>query len=579
MQKKYLSFIVFVVLLPLSIVAQVLVKNVNVLDVEKQKVLSGYDVVVLDGVIVSVEKGKQYKLPPGTTVIDGTGKYLSPGLTDAHIHFFQSGGLFARPDAIDLRKYQPIDKEIKWTHDNIEDLLSRYMAAGITSVIDVGATFNLLEIRDTVTNKINTPVISMTGPLLTTWLPPVYKNLGKNAPFIEIKSEEDAIKGVQEELKYNADFIKIWYIVLDKDKEKGARANYSIVKAAIDEAHKNNKRVAVHATERITAQLAVEAGADFLVHSVEDEFITDEFVLLLKKKNTVLCPTLIVGNNYSKVFGDQYPNTTYELEHAHPFTISTIIDYPWPDTAIAKNYINSIKARGNVGHPTHGDTIIAVNLKKLVDAGVLIATGTDAGNIGTQHATSYFDELTAMEKAGLTNWQLLQASTINGAKAVGQQELWGSIAKNKIGNMVLFSSNPLESLDNWKKVELVINKGNVIKPDTIVNNTPVMLVQQQLNAYNAHDLDAFLEPYAEDVEIYSTNGTLQMNGKEEMRKNYTFITKFPDLYCRLVNRIVMNNTIIDHEEIWLSSKPVNLRYGVAIYVIEKGKIKKVYFAD
>ncbi|HRF20320.1 MAG TPA: amidohydrolase, partial [Chitinophagaceae bacterium] len=94
----------------------------------------------------------------------------------------------------------------------------------------------------------------------------------------EMLTEEGTRKSVQEQLKLNPDFIKIWYIVTDKDVEKGARKNLALVKAAIDEAHKNNKRVAVHATERITAQLAVEAGADFLVHSVDDEIVPDDFV-------------------------------------------------------------------------------------------------------------------------------------------------------------------------------------------------------------------------------------------------------------------------------------------------------------
>ena len=84
--------------------------------------------------------------------------------------------------------------------------------------------------------------------------------------------------------------------------------------------------------------------------------------------------------------------------------------------------------------------------------------------------------------------------------------------------MVLLNANPLDSLANWKKIDRVINKGKLFMPDSLVHNTPVMLVQQQLNAYNAHDLDAFLAPYADDVEIYSTTGKLQLKGKEEMRK-------------------------------------------------------------
>jgi imidazolonepropionase-like amidohydrolase len=89
--------------------AQLLIKNTNVIDVEQKKILPGYSVLVVDGKIVQVDKDKAFKqLPAGTTVLDGSGKFLAPGFTDAHVHFFQSGGLYARPDAIDLRKSGPM---------------------------------------------------------------------------------------------------------------------------------------------------------------------------------------------------------------------------------------------------------------------------------------------------------------------------------------------------------------------------------------------------------------------------------------------------------------------------------------
>lgn len=221
------------------------------------------------------------------------------------------------------------------------------------------------------------------------------------------------------------------------------------------------------------------------------------------------------------------------------------------------------------------DSVMQVNLKKMLDAGITIATGTDAGNTGTQHATSYAYELKAMQQAGFTNWQLLQASTLNGAKALGLQQQTGSIAVNKIANAVLLNADPTASLDNWSQIAYVINKGNLLKPDTLITPTPESLVQQQLNAYNAHNLDAFLTPYADDVELYDFPATLLMKGKEAMRKDYQFITQVPKLHCRLLNRIVQGNMVIDHEEVYgFGNKPV---YAAAIYVIEKGKIKKVYF--
>src|SRR5918993_175016 len=156
---------------------QVLIKNVNVVDVENRKVLSGYNVVALEGRIISIDMGQTYKLPEGTRVIEGDGKYLIPGLIDAHVHFFQSGGIYARPDAIDLAKIRPYSTEIKWTHDHMEDFLRLYTSAGITSVVDVGSTINFLKQRDSFAGKPYAPDISMTGPLLTTWVPPAFKDL------------------------------------------------------------------------------------------------------------------------------------------------------------------------------------------------------------------------------------------------------------------------------------------------------------------------------------------------------------------------------------------------------------------
>src|SRR5687767_5656159 len=172
--------------------AQLFIKNATIVDVENRKLLHGYSVRVDNGLITAV--GKEIVPQAGAQVIDGSGKWLSPGFVDAHVHFFQSGGLYARPDAIDLRKYQPYDKELKFVHDNMDDLLDRYMATGITSVIDVGASLNFLQQRDSLAQRPVSPVISMTGPLLTTWLPAPYKDLGNESPFALMHSKDDAVR-------------------------------------------------------------------------------------------------------------------------------------------------------------------------------------------------------------------------------------------------------------------------------------------------------------------------------------------------------------------------------------------------
>jgi imidazolonepropionase-like amidohydrolase len=553
--------------------AQLVIRNTTVIDVEGKKLLPAQDVLVQNGIISGI--GKKLTAPAGTRSIDGSGKYLMPGLVDAHVHFFQSGGLYTRPDAIDLRRYHPYEKEISWAHNNMEAFLRRYIRAGITSVIDVGATESFLQQRDSFRNKPYAPTIYMTGPLLTTYEPEVFNKLGADEPFSLMKTTTEARAYVQKQLPYKPDFIKIWYIVLGRNTDSAARASLPLVQAAIDEAHKNGLRVAVHATERITAQLSVEAGADLLVHNVEDEPVDAAFAQLLKQKGTVLSPTLVVAGNYNKVFAQAYTPTAEDFQYAHPTPLNSLYNLQSvKDTALVKTY--KTYAARNTATLKKEDSIRWSNLKLLADAGVTIATGTDAGNIGTQHVSSYFDELAAMQKSGMNIWSLLQASTINGAKAVGKEKEFGAVKKGLRADLLLLDRNPVEDIRNWQRINLVINKGVAIKPDSVLKPSPEELADQQLVAYNAHNLEAFLAPYAEDIEIYdlSTN-KLQAKGKEAMRKRYNFLTTVKTLYCNLVNRIVEGNFVIDHEEIW--GEGGRKFYGVAIYEVKGNKIVKVWF--
>ena len=101
------------------------------------------------------------------------------------------------------------------------------------------------------------------------------------------------------------------------------------------------------------------------------------------------------------------------------------------------------------------------------------------------------------------------------------------------------------------------------------------MVQQQLNAYNARSIDAFLAPYDDDVELYDFPDKLVGKGKDAMRKAYSVVfNAYPDLHCEIKHRIVHGNTIIDDESI--SGVGKTKVEGTSIYKIENNKIKKVY---
>lgn len=576
MKRNLCIFISFILINTLF--SQTYINNVTIADVENQKMIPNQTVVITNDLISNIQPSKKIKIPVNATVIDGEGKYLIPGMTDAHIHFFQNGGLYARPDVIDLRKDMPYETEMALTKSDMEYKLLRYLKNGITTVIDVGANLHFLKQREDFRDKDFSPTIFITGPLLTTYEPQVYENLGDDEPFILTKNIEDGINGVKKQLPLKPDFIKIWYIAGADglSVEESARKNLPIVKAIINEAHKNNLKIAVHATQRITAQLAVENGADFLVHSVDDEVLKPEFVQLMKKNKTVLCPTLIVHDGYVKTFGQNINPSNYELLKADPYQLGSLLDLKHlPDTLRINMYKQRANSPQSIASLKAADSISMANLKILSDAGVLIATGTDAGNIGTMHASSYLAELQAMQQSGMNNWQILAASTLNGAKVLGKQNELGSVNVGKKANLVLLDANPIDNIENVTKINRIINKGVVFNPDELLNDAPEDLAQRQLNAYNFRNIDAFLEPYADDVEVYTFPNTLQFKGKEAMRKGYTpMFENTPNLHCELVNRIVQGNTVMDHERVQMGNKIVE---AVAIYQIENNKIKKVYF--
>ena len=577
MTNKFLFTILFINS-TFSFFAQTYITNITVADVENKKLIPNQTVVITNDLISNIQSSSKLKIPENATIIDGKGKYLLPGLTDAHIHFFQNGGLYARPDAIDLRNVMPYHKELELTHKSMEDKLRRYMQNGITNVIDVGATNNFLKQRENFKNADYAPSIYMTGPLLTTYEPKVYENLNDDEPFSLVKNIEDGIKMVQKQLPYHPDFIKIWYITSTDGLgiEASARKNLPIIKAIIDEAHKNNLKVAIHATQRITAQLAVENGCDFLVHSVDDEIVKDDFVQLLKKNKTILCPTMLVHGGYSNTFGQKNIFSNHELMKANPIQLGTLLDLKHiSDTSLTNKYKNRTNSEEQISKSNKTDAICLENLKKLSDAGVLIATGSDAGNIGTLHASSYLNELLAMQKSGMSNWQIIQASTINGAKILNKENEFGTITVNKKANLIILNANPIDSIENVTKIFRVINKGVVFNPETLIEETPTALAQRQLNAYNCRNIDAFLEPYADDVEIYTYPDKLLSKGKEGMRKTYSkMFDNTPNLHCELVGRIVQGNVVIDKERVQFGDKII---HAVAIYHIENNKISKVYF--
>ena len=110
-----------------------------------------------------------------------------------------------------------------------------------------------------------------------------------------------------------------------------------------------------------------------------------------------------------------------------------------------------------------GDQIAAANLKRVADAGIPIAMGTDAGNPLTLHGPSVYAEMDAMQAAGLTPMQVLVASTRGGSLAMGAESVTGTIEKGKSADLLVLSADPTKDIANLRKVRFVMRAG-VLRP-------------------------------------------------------------------------------------------------------------------
>lgn len=160
---------------------------------------------------------------------------------------------------------------------------------------------------------------------------------------------------------------------------------------------------------------------------------------------------------------------------------------------------------------------------------------------------------------------------------MGKENEFGRIRKGEAADLLILNANPVEDLVNLEKIDRIFHRGAVFSPDSLIDVTPLDVVQRQLNAYNAHDLEAFLRFYSDTATLYDLSGKLIARGKEEMRKVYSFLNNSPGLHVTIANRTIINNKVIDHEVATVDGRGVG--EGLAIYFVDDKKISKVYFVQ
>jgi len=389
---------------------------------------------------------------PGVTILDASGKFAIPGLIDAHVHFDQSAGIYARPDAIDLRGVRAYPDEIAWTRERLPETLMRYLRAGVTGVVDMGGPMWSLEFRDTANQKREGTTIAATGPLISTEADPELES--DDSPVLVMETPDGIRDLVDRIAAKKPDLIKILFIHHPgEDLDRQA----ALVGVAIRESHRRGIRVAAHATQLETAKAALEAGADILVHSVDDRRVDAEFLGMLRMRNIIYMPTLMVTERYDAVFTNSVKLLDIERRLGDPEVIGS-----WDEL----RRIPAEKIPGGIPRPGLLNTrpMEFLNLQLLAAADMRIAVGTDAGNIGTPHGPAIHREMELMVEAGMRPFDVLVGATRTAADVMGRGNEVGTLTKGKLADLVLVNADPVVNIRNTQKIFKVMKSGRWVEP-------------------------------------------------------------------------------------------------------------------
>ena len=544
-------------------------KGATLVDASRDKPIENAVIIVRDGRIEAAGSSSEVSMPDNAQVVDIKGHWVVPGLVDSHMHFSQSGSLYTRPDGLDLRTVRPYENDRAHSDAELTNTFRRYLASGVTAVVDAGGPASNISIREKA-NQTNglAPRIALAGPLLATLTPAFSErvarlDLGNDPTIIPVGKPQPSRELVQAQLELQPDIIKVWYIA---SPGRPATQSYDTVAAIIDEAHKAGVRVAVHATELETARLAVKAGADILVHTVDDQPVDDAFVKALKENDVIVMTTAVVYEHIGQLRSREVELTPIEKALGDPFVMSTWEETP-PEN---KNPAIADAINGRV-------EIILANLKTLADAGVRVAVGTDAGNPGTLHGPAIHRELALLEGAGFTTKQILRAATIDAAGVFAEEADFGTFASGNQADFLILNANPMESVNAYQAIDTVVLGGVSHSPEALAPFSPEALVQKQLDAYNAHDIDAFAATYAENVELFRLPvAEPSSTGREALISGYGRLFKDVKPNCRALSRIVEGNFVIDQEFCQFGE---NTLRATAIYQVEDQLIRRVWFAN
>ncbi len=419
--KKLAAAVLLAATSTLSFAQTLVLKADRLIDVENGKLISNAVVVIENDTIVAAGEARKVTFSKDSKIIELGDYTLLPGLMDMHVHLTS--------DATKHGYKRLADSLPRVTLTGVKHAEATLMA-GFTTVRNVGAPgFADVALRDAINDgDITGPRMFVAGPSLGVTGGHCDNNL---LPYEYHTVSEGVADGpwavrekVRRNIKYGATVIKFCGTggVLSKGTKVGVQQyTFEEMQALVDEAHMRGLTVATHAHGTDGIKTAIKAGVDSIEHV---SLLDDEAIKLALKHGTYFSMDIYV--------------TEYILSEGAKAGIL--------EESLAKERIVGQRQRDNFA--------------KAVKAGVKMVFGSDAGvyphgDNGKQFAR--------MVKFGMTPMQAIQASTINAATLLKQQDILGSVSEGKKADIVGVKGNPLDDISLLENVGLVVKDGQIVK--------------------------------------------------------------------------------------------------------------------
>jgi imidazolonepropionase-like amidohydrolase len=384
---------------------------------------------VQDGRITAVGPASAVQVPAGATHVNLTGRTVMPALVNVHVHIGYEG-------------YTSWSAK-NYTAQNVLDHLRREAYYGVAATQSVGSSPtdpSLQFVRDQQAGKF--PVASRFF-FMPGMAPP---NGGPDAILIkgtkelkavyEVTTAVEARAAVQGMAAKGLTHVKIW---VDDRRGTYPKMTPDVYNAVIDEAHSHRMLVHAHAIAMADQKAVVRAGADVLVHTVQAEPLDDELLGLLREKKPYWTTVIGLGDRSEACNNDPFIDATY------------------PEKALEE--IRRESCGPASPNAAARERTLLNNVPKMIANGARLVLGTDAG-IDARHAFGWADhhEMARWVGLGVSPSEAIVAATSRPASLIGIPDL-GSIAVGKSADFLVLTANPLDDIQNTRRIEKVYMRG------------------------------------------------------------------------------------------------------------------------